>query len=206
MKPLVRRKRAPVGILAEIKYDKEGNLILPDEDEELNQNDGELDYLLIVYGADPNIGDYDEAEAELEAREDYPSIAIHGRYSAADKILTIQSNVDKYGMVRMFRSVVFSTKTNFEGGISFYTFLRICILKGVPVAEDGQGEYFNLSGLNDFILTEFEEEANHIGIFDEEDLNEFFKADASNLPYMPDEDKLSAYQQRMAEWRKEWNN
>ena len=215
MKPIKKSMRAPVGILADIKTDAEGNLVLPSEEDEIArfENDGEPDFMLIYYKANPDIGDYDEATDEIVSRESHPCIVLHGRLRAANKIMELQSRsvdysdedtlseserIERYGTIRIFRSVVQSQKITFNECISFYTFLRICIMKGIPIGDDGNGS-MTIEDLNDFVLMEYEEEANHLGIFDQSDLDAFFNADIAGLDYVPDEQKMIAYQRMLIE-------
>lgn len=137
----------------------------------------EMSYLLLIYATDPDTGD-EERRFEI----------IDGRFWVCDRIMNAQDKY-QYGLVNMFKSQIISEKvTSFlTNSISFYTFLRYCIDKGIPVGNDGDDNYMSREELNAFIMAEYYDDMVEIGIYDEEDLDRYYDADFHHREYVPSE-------------------
>ena len=135
----------------------------------------EMTYLLLFYASDPDTGD-EERRFEI----------IDGRFWVCDRIMNAQNQYE-YGLVNIFKSQIISEKvTSFlTNSISFYTFLRYCIGKGVKVGNDGENNYMSVEELNEFVMAEYYVEMNEMGIYDEEDLDRFYDADFHHNEYIP---------------------
>ena len=141
------------------------------------QQQKEMTYLLLFFSMDPETG---EEERRFEI--------VDGRYWVCDRIMGAQNRY-QYGLVNMFKSQLISEKvTSFlTNSISFYTFVRYCIDKGVPVGDDGDGNVMSKEEFNDFIMSEYYEDMVDMGIFDEEDLERYYQADFHHENYVPRE-------------------
>lgn len=152
------------------------------EDAEIRRKDN-LTYLLLFFAINPDNG---EEERRFEI--------IDGRFWVCDRIMNAQNQYD-YGLVNIFKSQIISekVKTFLTNSISFYTFLRYCIEKGVQVGDDGSGNYMDIDMLNDLVMNEYYDNMIEIGIYDEEDLDRYYRADFNHEDYVPDPEKRQYY-------------
>lgn len=139
------------------------------------QQKKEMTYLLLFFAINPDDG---EEERRFEI--------IDGRFWVCDRIMDAQ-NKYQYGLVNMFKSQIISEKvTSFlTNSISFYTFVRFCITKGVEVGNDGNDNYMSVEEFNDFIMNEYYDDMTAAGIYDEEDLDRYYMADFNHEVYVP---------------------
>ena len=137
----------------------------------------EMTYLLLFFATNPDNG---EEERRFEV--------IDGRFWVCDRIMNSQNRYE-YGLVNMFKSQIISEKvTSFlTNSISFYTFVRFCITKGVQVGNDGNDNYMSVDEFNDFIINEYYEDMVDMKIYDEEDLDRYYDADFHHEKYVPRE-------------------
>ena len=142
--------------------------------EEIKQEQ-QMTYLLLFSAINPDNG---EEERRYEI--------IDGRFWVCERIMDSQ-NKYQYGIVNLFKSQIISEKVHsfLTNSISFYTFLRFCIEKGVNVGDDGNGNYMDLDELNNFVMNEYYEDMRELGMYDEDDLDDFYAADCAHRDYIP---------------------
>ena len=140
----------------------------------------EMTYLILFYATDPDTGE------EIRTFE-----VVDGRQRACDKIIDMQ----QYMQIDLIKSQVISEKiTNIlVSSISCYTFLRYCVdptymgENTIKFGDDGDGNFMTVENLNEFVMIDYEDILNEMGIYDLDDLNRFYQCDFNHVEYTPEE-------------------
>ena len=138
----------------------------------------ELTYLILFYATDPETGE------EIRTFE-----VVDGRQRACDQIVEMQN----YMQIDLIRSQVISEKVSniLVNSISCYTFLRYCIdpkymgENTIKFGDDGYGNFMTTENLNDFVMLDYEDILNEMGIYDLDDLDRFYECDFNHNEYVP---------------------